>query len=131
MIINKFEGDESLKDFVISVDANADINDLYVISDVLVTDYSSVFFDYANLNRPMYFYMFDLEEYADELRGFYFDIYETMPGDIIENEEDLLKKIKAGHYDYQKLEAFNQRFNGWQDGYATQRVLDIVFGKEA
>ena len=79
----------------------------------------------------MYFYMFDLEEYADELRGFYFDIYETMPGDIIENEEDLLKKIKAGHYDYQKLEAFNQRFNGWQDGHATQRVLDIVFGKEA
>ena len=131
LIINKFEGDESLKDFVISVDANADINDLYVISDVLVTDYSSVFFDYANLNRPMYFYMFDLEEYADELRGFYFDIYETMPGDIIENEEDLLKKIKAGHYDYQKLEAFNQRFNGWQDGHATQRVLDIVFGKEA
>ena len=130
LIINKFEGDESLKDFVISIDANADINDLYVISDVLVTDYSSVFFDYANLNRPMYFYMFDLEEYADELRGFYFDIYETMPGDIISNEEDLLQKIKEGNYDYSRLEAFNQKFNEWQDGHASQRVLDLVFGKE-
>ena len=130
LIINKFEGDESLKDFVISVDANADINDLYVISDVLVTDYSSVFFDYANLNRPMYFYMFDLEEYADELRGFYFDIYETMPGDIISNEEDLLQKIKEGNYDYSRLETFNQKFNEWQDGHASQRVLNLVFGKE-
>lgn len=130
LIINKFEGDESLKDFLISVDANADINDLYVISDVLVTDYSSVFFDYANLNRPMYFYMFDLEEYADELRGFYFDIYEKMPGDIISNEEDLLQKIKEGNYDYSRLETFNQKFNEWQDGHASQRVLNLVFGKE-
>lgn len=129
LIINKYEGDESLKDFVISVDANADINDLYVVSDIMVTDYSSVFFDYANLRRPMYFYMFDLKEYADELRGFYFDIYETMPGDIIENENELLQKIKAGKYDYEKLEKFNQKFNCWQDGHASQRVIDIVFGE--
>lgn len=130
LIINKFEGDKSLDDFVISVDANADINDLYIISDLLVTDYSSVFFDYANLNRPMYFYMFDLEEYADELRGFYFDIYETMPGDIIQDEDQLLQKIKEGSYDYQKLATFNAKFNAWQDGKASQRVIDWVFGKE-
>lgn len=130
LIINKFEGDSSLDDFVLSVDASADINDLYIISDVLVTDYSSVFFDYANLNRPMYFYMFDLEEYADELRGFYFDIHETMPGDIIQKEEDLLQKIKEGKYDYQKLASFNARFNAWQDGHASQRAIDWVFGKE-
>ena len=130
LIINKFEGDKSLDDFVIRIDANADINDLYIISDLLVTDYSSVFFDYANLNRPMYFYMFDLEEYADELRGFYFDIHETMPGDIIQNEEELLQKMKDGSYDYQKLADFNAKFNAWQDGKASQRVIDWVFGKE-
>ena len=130
LIINKFENDASLEGFIYNVDANADINDLYVISDVLVTDYSSVFFDYANLNRPMYFYMFDLEEYADELRGFYFDIYEVMPGDIIQDEEQLLADIKKGQYDFKRLEAFNQRFNNWQDGHASQRVIDIVFGKE-
>ena len=78
----------------------------------------------------MYFYMFDLEEYADELRGFYFDIYEVMPGDIIQDEEQLLADIKKGQYDFKRLEAFNQRFNNWQDGHASQRVIDIVFGKE-
>lgn len=130
LIINKFENDRSLDDFIINIDANADINDLYVISDVLVTDYSSVFFDYANLNRPMYFYMFDLKEYADELRGFYFDIYETMPGDIIENEDELLDDLVKNEYDYSRLKQFNQKFNEWQDGHASDRVIDIVFGKE-
>lgn len=130
LIINKFEGDESLKDFVIRIDADADINDLYVVSDVLVTDYSSVFFDYANLSRPMYFFMFDLEEYADELRGFYFDIHKTLPGKIIVEEETLLRSIKNGAYDFERLKAFNAEFNVWQDGHATNRVLDHVFGKE-
>ncbi|MBB5183865.1 CDP-glycerol glycerophosphotransferase family protein [Catenisphaera adipataccumulans] len=130
LIINRFENDPTLQDFIINIDANADINDLYVISDVLVTDYSSVFFDYANLRRPMYFYMFDLKEYADELRGFYFDIYETMPGDIIEDEDTLLADIKAGKYDYDRLDRFNKQFNVWQDGKASERVIDIVFGKE-
>ncbi len=130
LIINQFEGDPSLDNFVLSVDASADINDLYIISDLLVTDYSSVFFDYANLNRPMYFYMFDLAEYADELRGFYFDIHDTLPGDIIQDEEVLLQKIKEGNYDYQKLASFNKTFNAWQDGHASQRAIDWVFGKE-
>lgn len=130
LIINRLEGDENLKNFVRSVDANADINDLYVISDLMITDYSSVFFDYANLKRPMYFYMFDLDEYADELRGFYFDIHETLPGDIIVDEDTLLEKIKQDRYDDSKLNAFNRKFNSWQDGRSSQRVIDIVFGKE-
>ncbi len=130
LIINKFENDASLDGFIYNIDANADINDLYVMSDILVTDYSSVFFDYANLRRPMYFYMFDLEEYADELRGFYFDIYETLPGDIIEKEDVLLDALVANNYDYARLDAFNQKFNVWQDGKATERVIDILFGKE-
>ena len=62
-----------------------DINDLYVASDMLVTDYSSVFFDYANLKRPMLFYMYDYEKYKNQLRDFYFDISE-IPGPVIREE---------------------------------------------
>lgn len=127
LIINKYENDEGLKDFIINIAADADINELYALSDILVTDYSSVFFDYANLNRPIYFYMFDIEAYAKELRGFYFDIYETLPGDIIANEVDLLDKIKVMDYNYDRLKKFNERFNAWQDGHASDKVLDIVF----
>ncbi|MDH6367808.1 MULTISPECIES: CDP-glycerol glycerophosphotransferase family protein [unclassified Breznakia] len=127
LIINKYKKDEELREFLRNVRAGRDINELYVIADVLVTDYSSVFFDYANLKRPMYFYMFDLQEYAEELRGFYFDIHKTLPGDIIQDEDELLAKIKAGNYDYSRLESFNKEFNNLQDGHASDRVVDIVF----
>jgi len=99
---------------------------LYIIADALVTDYSSVFFDYAILKRPIYFYMYDLIHYRDELRGFYLDVYHDLPGDIIEDENQLLEEIKKG-YDYQRLDKFNQRFNNHEDGKASKRVVDIVF----
>lgn len=93
LIINKYENRDDLKDFLYLVDAKADINDCYLVSDILVTDYSSVFFDYAILNRPMYFYMYDLETYASDLRGFYFDINEVLPGPIVKDEDTLLENI--------------------------------------
>ena len=57
-----------------------------------MTDYSSVFFDYANLKRPMIFYMYDLKEYAENIRGFYIGL-EELPGKIIEKEEELIDEI--------------------------------------
>ena len=50
------------------------IEDLYIITDILITDYSSVMFDYAVLDRPMLFFTYDLDEYRDKLRGFNIDI---------------------------------------------------------
>ena len=126
-IVNKFKDDASLKGFLYSIGAEAEINELYVISDVLITDYSSVFFDYAVLNRPIYFYMYDLEEYKDELRGFYLDIYSEIPGQIYENEESMLKDVVNQNYDYQVLEKFNLRFNHAQTGDCAKKVVDIVF----
>ena len=126
LIINDFNI-QQYKGFVYEASATSDIAELYLVSDILITDYSSVFFDYSILNRPMYFYMFDLEEYASELRGFYFDIYETLPGPIVENEDDLLKALTSNSYDYKKLELFNQQFNQWHDGRSSEKVCDILF----
>ncbi|MBS6797958.1 MAG: CDP-glycerol glycerophosphotransferase family protein [Coprobacillus sp.] len=125
LIVNDFDIDQ-YQGFVYFVEANEDISNLYIIADALVTDYSSVFFDYAILKRPIYFYMYDLIHYRDELRGFYLDIYHDLPGDIIEDENQLLEEIKKG-YDYQRLDKFNQRFNNHEDGKASKRVVDIVF----
>lgn len=125
LIVNHFDVDQ-FKDFVYFVPADEDIRNLYVISDALITDYSSVFFDYAILNRPIYFYMYDLKSYRDELRGFYLDIYKDLPGKIIENEDDLLDEVQRP-YDFKQLISFNQRFNNHEDGNASQRVVDIVF----
>lgn len=126
LIVNDFDL-ESVKDFVYFVDPKEDISNLYLIADILVTDYSSVFFDYAILKRPIYFYMYDLDSYRDELRGFYLDIYHELPGEVIEDETILLNKIKMNNFDFNKLTKFNQRFNNHEDGNASKRVLDILF----
>lgn len=126
LIINNFNLD-NYKDFVYYIDPNIDISSLYTISDVLVTDYSSVFFDYSILNRPTYFYMYDLDCYQSELRGFYIDIYKDLPGDIYDKETAMLTAIKKGQFDSSRLQAFNERFNNKEDGNACKRVLDIVF----
>ena len=127
LIVNKFADDRSLDGFLYSIDATAEINELYVISDILITDYSSVFFDYAVLNRPIYFYMYDLDSYKDELRGFYLDIYTELPGKIYEDEKTMLNDIKNHIYDNNRLIKFNQRFNHAQTGDCARKVIDIVF----
>ena len=131
LIINKYQDDPSLKGFLYSISATAEINELYVISDILITDYSSVFFDYAILKRPMYFYMYDLENYASDLRGFYLDITKDLPGEIYRSEEKLCQDIQAGVFDRSKLDDFSKRFNNLDDGHASQRVLNLLAGEQA
>ena len=129
LIINKYNN-EDLNGFLYTVNENEDINELYVISDILVTDYSSVFFDYAILKRPIYFYMYDLKEYEENLRGFYLDINSDLPGDIITNESDLLEAILDNkNYlieNYIKLIRFNNIYNKLQDGKCCEKVVDNI-----
>lgn len=126
LIINRFENDHSLDGFLYSIPASAEISELYIVADSLVTDYSSVFFDYAILKRPIYFYMYDLEEYAQDLRGFYLDIHKDLPGKIYRKESDLLHSLAKEEYDFSKLEDFNRLFNNKEDGKASKRVLSIL-----
>lgn len=112
-ISNAFDFDK-YRGFVYNVSDLDDINELYLISDILITDYSSVFFDYANLERPMLFYMYDYDTYKNEMRDFYFDVAE-LPGPIIKEEKQLLEhiekidEIKALYRE--KYERFNEKFN--------------------
>jgi CDP-glycerol glycerophosphotransferase len=128
-IANAFDF-EKYRDFVFDVSSFDDINYLYIVSDVLITDYSSVFFDFANLRRPILFYMYDLDEYKGKLRDFYFDLSE-LPGPVIEKEMDLLDAIEKLDVDQAPdahYLAFNQKFNPKDDGSAAARVLNEIFG---
>lgn len=120
---------EKYKGFVYNVSNIDDINELYIISDILITDYSSVFFDYANLKRPMIFYMYDLEYYRDKSNGFYIDIEEELPGKIIKTDDELIEEIievaKEFKYD-EKYERFNKKYNYLDDGKASKRVIEVV-----
>ena len=105
---------------VIDVTEVDDVNDLYIISDLMITDYSSTMFDYGDLRRPMVFYMYDLDEYQGEIRDFYFDISE-LPGPIVKTQEDLAKAIRDqfANFEYDETyRAFTAKFNSLDDGNA-------------
>lgn len=126
LISNKFSN-EGLEDFLYCIDESVDINELYVISDLLITDYSSVFFDYTILDRPVLFYMYDLENYKDNLRGFYLDIYSELPGPIIEDENTLLETIRSGEfYNNETMATFRNRFHSLENGLASKTVIEQI-----
>lgn len=104
---------EKYNGFIINASNHDDINELYIVSDMLITDYSSVFFDYANLSRPIIFYMYDFEEYKNKMRDFYLSV-KDLPGPIVKDEINLLKEINKLGTDFvydEKYEEFNNRFN--------------------
>jgi len=129
LVANSFDF-EKYEGFVYDVSSYGDINDLYIIADVLMTDYSSVFFDYANLKKPMIFYMYDKYLYENNLRGFYIDLDE-LPGPIIEKEDEIIRTLATVdewfEYD-QKYRDFNEKFNGLDDGQASRRLVERVIG---
>ena len=116
--------------FVYDCSKYEDIRGLYVISDLLVTDYSSVFFDYATLERPMIFYTYDLDNYRDKLRGFYFDFETLATGPLVTTEKALIDAIQESEtIDYNeryKVNDFREKFCALEDGHASQRVADEV-----
>ena len=127
MDISNFQG------FAYDFSHHEDIRELYLVSDILITDYSSVFFDYANLRRPMIFFVYDIDNYRDRLRGFYFDFEEKAPGPLVKTTEEVIAEIKKTEQeDYalpDNFEEFYQTFCEWEDGYSAKRVVETIWGK--
>jgi CDP-glycerol glycerophosphotransferase len=115
---------------VMDVSRYPDIVELYAIADVLITDYSSVMFDFAVTRRPMLFFTYDLEHYRDDLRGFYFDFEAEAPGPLLRTNEELLTALTSldsvtAEY-APAYKAFVERFCPLDDGKAAARILDRV-----
>jgi CDP-glycerol glycerophosphotransferase len=117
--------------FVRDVSRYPDGTELMLAADVLVTDYSSMMFDYANTGRPMLFFTYDLDAYADEIRGFYVDFTEIVPGPLLRTTEDVAEALRdidgvqAAHA--QRYDQFARRFCELDDGQASARVVDRLF----
>jgi CDP-glycerol glycerophosphotransferase len=119
-------------EFAINVTGYPDISELFLVSDVLVTDYSSVMFDFAPTGRPMVFFTYDLEQYRDNLRGFYFDFAAEAPGPLLATSDEVVSAIAdidavatAHRAAYQ---AFTAKFCPLDDGKAAARACDRIFG---
>jgi CDP-glycerol glycerophosphotransferase len=117
---------EQWQGFVYDVSRVEDVNELYIMADALLTDYSSVFFDYANTSRPLLFFWPDLEHYASEVRGFYLDPA-GLPGPKCHTSKEVASALNSiddwyTHYG-RAYEAFQQQFCAKDDGSATERVI--------
>lgn len=131
LVANSFDF-EAYKGFVYNVSQYPDINDLYLAADLLITDYSSVFFDFANLKKPILFYMYDLKAYRDDIRGFYIGL-DALPGPVVETEEELVKaipEVMTGSNWDERYSAFLKRFAPFDDGQASRRVTEIILGEK-
>lgn len=120
------------QDFAYNFSSYEDIRSLYIISDLLITDYSSVFFDYAILRKPILFYVYDIEFYRETLRGFYFDLEKHAPGPLLTTTDEIIQSIisiqRSDEFiTDEKYQNFINRFCYLEDGESTDRVVRSIF----
>ena len=104
-----------------------DINELMTLADILITDYSSVAFEYSLFERPMIFFAFDLEDYID-YRGMYYEYGEITPGPVVKTSEEVLDHILhiEDRFDRQEVIDFKNRFMSACDGHSTERIVRLI-----
>ncbi|MCT9087647.1 bifunctional glycosyltransferase family 2 protein/CDP-glycerol:glycerophosphate glycerophosphotransferase [Streptomyces sp. ASQP_92] len=121
----------SVRGRVIDVSQGYDISPLLVLADGLITDYSSLMFDYTLLDRPMVFFTYDYEEYAGETRGTYFDLREKAPGPVVETEAALFSavdELKSADTEHAGArERFAAEFGEYDKGTAAQQIVSKFF----
>lgn len=122
---NKVEIPEKYLSGIIDMSDNEELNDLLFITDILITDYSSVVFEASLLDIPMLLYAFDLQSYIST-RGFYYEYDDFVPGKIVSNMAQVNEAIENNDFEAYKIEAFKKRFFDELDGKAGYRVAKLI-----
>lgn len=116
---------------VLDVSRHHDVTPLLALADGLITDYSSVMFDYAVLDRPMLFFAYDYDAYATDIRGTYFDLKEKAPGPVVSTADELMQAVAAfDEADAKYAEArqrFLTEFGEYDRGDAARRIVEKFF----
>ena len=121
---------EDCADFAMDVTKSLEIDQLLCASDVCVSDYSSLIFEYSLFERPMIFFAYDLDDYFD-WRGFYYNYDELTPGPVVQETEEIIDYIR--HLDARfvqaQVHAFKEKFMSSCDGHATDRIMALVYAE--
>ena len=106
------------------------IEELLAVSDICISDYSSLVFEYSLFEKPMIFFSYDLSEYFD-WRGFYYDYHELTPGPVFKTNLEMIDYIQniEERFDKQRVKDFRNKFMSACDGHATERIMNLVFGE--
>ena len=122
---NKPVIEKEYKDRVIDLSKNEELNELLFVTDILITDYSSVIFEAALLDIPMLFYAFDLDEYISR-RGFYCEYISFIPGKLVENMDEILAALMVGDFEADKIIEFKKDFFDDLDGKSGKRASEFI-----
>ena len=114
-------------DFVMDVSDYANINELMMVADILVSDYSATIFDYSILERPIISFAYDYDEYKTS-RGFFFDLEKELPGNVLRTQYEVLDKIKTMNFvtESKKTQFFKNKFIE-VEGNATEICVKALF----
>ena len=117
------EEQKQLNGFLFDVSKEISIETALCSADVVITDYSSLIFEYAIFDRPMIFYAYDLDEYDSE-RSFYYDYRSFVPGQIAQTTDELISALKKAEesFDLDRLHRFKEKFMSSCDGHSTERI---------
>lgn len=127
--IKKFYSDDiSVEGDYIDCSDYENEQELLLLSDLLITDYSSIMIEFALLNKPIVFFAYDLENYLNNERGFYLDYRKDLPGPVVYSSDELVDVI-AGGVDTSKLSSFTKTQFDEIDGEASKRIVDFVLNK--
>ncbi|MDO5344172.1 MAG: CDP-glycerol glycerophosphotransferase family protein [Lachnospiraceae bacterium] len=117
----------SCRDYARDVTQEMEIEELLMVSDVCISDYSSLIFEYSLFGRPMIFLAYDLEDYYD-WRGFYYPYEEMTPGPVVRTTEEVIDYLAhlEERFDKKKVADFREKFMSACDGHATERILSLI-----
>ena len=121
---------EDCADFAMDVTKSLEIDQLLCVSDVCISDYSSLIFEYSLFERPMIFFAYDLDDYFD-WRGFYYNYDELTPGPVVKETEEIIDYIRHldARFDQAQVHAFKEKFMSSCDGHATDRIMALVYAE--
>ena len=123
---NRNEIPEEYADYILDLSDESELNDLFFVTDLLITDYSSVVFEASLLNIPMLFYAFDLQRYI-ATRGFYYEYEQLVPGKIATSFQQMIHAIQNQDFEIEKQEEFRKRFFDDLDGKASERTAKLIY----
>ena len=116
---------EEYKDRLLDVSDYPNINDLFYITDLLITDYSSNIYEFSLMKKPMLFYAFDIDEYSKD-RGFHRDYRGNVPGRIAEDFDSMCRAIETDDYEFERVSQYVENNFEYNDTHACDRIIDWI-----
>ncbi len=123
-----FDFSNQYPDFIYDVSDYPDTNHLLAVTDLLISDYSSIPFEFSLLQRPMIFFAYDLEEYGKS-RGFWEPYEQLVPGPVVYNSKELVEAIQTNKYNYDQIVKFANEWNEFSTGTSSIRLIQAIYSK--